>query len=140
MRRLTIPALIAAVAASAACALDTTDSFNRPCERLVGDAIVRVDSLQAGGVEVTAGDSVQIIADVRRVESARAVLVSNVTVCEAEFSDPLDRPLQFSSSNAAIADVRQSGWVVGRAAGVVAIGITSDADVRPAQVAVQVAE
>jgi hypothetical protein len=101
---------------------------------------VVVDSLHATGFQLRANDSAHVDVSVRRVESARAVLITNATICEATMGDPLDRPLTFSSTNEAVATARADGWVVGRGVGVVLITVSSDADVEPAEFPVQVVQ
>jgi len=139
MRRTRIPPLAALAIALAAAACESGD-ISEPCEQLVGDVRVVVDSFYAAGFRLRANDSVQVGASVRRIESARAVLVTNFTVCEATFGDPLDRPVNFFTTNESIAAVRSNGWVVGRGVGLAVITVASDTDVEPAQFPVEVTQ
>ena len=139
MRRTPLLALSAALVALAAACADE-NGINEPCERLVGDVRVVVDSMYAAGFVLPVGDSVNVGTTVRRIESARAVLITNVTVCEAEFGDPLERPVTFSTTNEAIAAARPNGWVVGVSPGVAGITVVSDSDVEPAEFLVNVVQ
>lgn len=140
MRRTTTLALLACAAAAAGAACADPNAVDQPCQRLVGDVRVVVDSAYATGFRLAAGDSVQVGASVRRIESARAVMITNVTVCEAEFGDPLENAVSFETTNANIAAVRPSGYVVGVSAGFAGVTVRSDAGVEPAQFPVEVTQ
>ena len=132
-------ALLSLTAAAAALAACSTAPEADPCRELVGDVRVVVDTTQQEGVFLSVGDSVQITPTVRRIEAARAVGVSTVTICDAEYGDPLPGYAPaFTTSNQAVVAARASGWLVGVGPGAAVAQVTAGDGVIPFNVLVTV--
>lgn len=130
MNRLTVLSLALTVTAlGAACTTEPDPS----CNQIIGQTHVVVDSAQSVGLQIPVTDSVQLLADVRVVESARPdAFVGGGTICRATFGDPVNSPVTLATPDSGIIAVRHGNWLVAKALGNITIAATAPAADEPA--------
>jgi len=128
-------ALCAAALALVAC----TTEPDSACDKLIGRTQVVVDSVQAAGLHIAAGDSVQLDADVRVVTSARPdAYVGGNTICTATFGEPIASTPTAASADTNIVAVRVGRWLVAKAQGNTSVAVTAPPPAEPTFVSVTV--